>query len=52
MRQTFCSRYALTLSLDHTTRRLVKAAESGTRADITAATASLERVLRTRGLLG
>jgi hypothetical protein len=38
-------------ALDYTIQRLLKAAETGKRADIAAATASLERVLRARRLL-
>ena len=38
-------------ALDYAVRQLLKAAESGTRADIAEATASLERVLRARRLL-
>ena len=38
-------------ALDYAVRQLLKAAESGKRTDIVEATASLERVLRTRRLL-
>jgi hypothetical protein len=38
-------------ALDHASRRLLAAAESGKRADIVAATDQIERVLRARRLL-
>jgi hypothetical protein len=38
-------------ALDYTIQRLLKAAETGKRADIEAATGSIERVLRARRLL-